>query len=303
MSGIPTPQTLVELILGGISLGGIYALMAFALSLALATTHILNIAHGSFLVMGAALGTLLFRHWGLPFLFSLALFIAAFALAGVAFELVCVRPLMGRAPERILIGSILVTFGFALAFEAALGFYWAKFVDPQPSFSLSVAMPRLEVWGVSVAGTRLAILGFASVAILLFHLFLRRAPIGKMARAIAQDYEGALILGINPRVISITIFTFGLLATALSGLVFILATPLDPYQGIRLTLIALTVIVIGGVGSLPGALLGGIVLGIAEVFTAFFAGAVWSPVTYLVVFFAVLLVRPEGLLGVRHDAG
>ncbi len=303
MPGMPTPQTLVELIVGGIALGGIYALMAFALSLALATTHILNIAHGSFLVMGAALGTLLLRHLGIPVLLSLGLCVVAFALAGLVFELVCVRPLLGRAPERILIGSILITFGFALAFEAALGFYWAKFVDPQPSFSLSIAMPRLQLWGVSVSGTRLAILGFVSVAILLFHLFLRKTSIGKMARAIAQDYEGALILGINPRAVSVTIFTVGLLATGLSGLILIFATPLDPYQGLRLTLIALTVIVIGGVGSLPGALLGGIVLGIAEVFTAFFAGAVWSPVTYLLVFFVVLLVRPEGLLGVRHGSG
>lgn len=294
-----TPQVFIELLLGGISLGGIYALMAFGLSQTLATTHILNIAHGGFLVLGAALATLLLKYLGIPPLVGLPLFLAISALAGWLFERVCVRPLLGRSPERILIGSILITFGFALALEAALGFYWAKLVDPQPTFSLSVTMPPLQLWGVSLSGTRLAILAFVCVAVLLFHLFLQKTPVGKMARAIAQDYEGALILGVNPRAVSVTVFTLGLLATALSGLLFIFATPLGPHDGLRLTLIALTVIVIGGVGSLPGALLGGIVLGIADVFTAFVAGAVWSPVTYVLVFFVVLLLRPEGLAGMR----
>lgn len=92
----------------------------------------------------------------------------------------------------------------------------------------------------------------------------------------------------------------GILATALSGLFFILVSPLGPHDGLRLTLIALTVIVIGGVGSLPGVLAGGVLLGLGDVFTAFLVGAVWSPVTYVLVFFVVLLLRPEGLAGIRH---
>ena len=296
-----TPQTFLELVLGGISLGGIYALMALALSLALATTHIMNIAHGTFLVLGAALSTLLLNYLHVSPIVGVPVLLVIFGLVGWLFEWVCVRPLLGGASERILIGSILITFGFALALEAGLGFYWAKFVDPQPLFSLPVTMPRFAVLGVSLSGTRLVILAFVCVAVLLFHLYLKKTAIGKMARAVAQDYEGALIVGVNPRVVSVTIFTLGILSTTLSGLFFILATPLGPYDGLRLTLIALTVVVIGGVGSLPGALLGGIILGIADVFAAFLVGAVWSPVTYVAVFFVVLLLRPEGLAGVRQE--
>lgn len=295
-----TPQTFLELLLGGISLGGIYALMALALSLALATTHIMNIAHGTFLVLGAALSTLLLNYLRISPVVGMAILLVIFGVVGWLFESAFVRPLLGGAPDRILVGSILITFGFALALEAGLGFYWAKFVDPQPLFSLPVTMPRIAVLGISLSGTRLVILAFVCVAVLLFQLFLKKTAIGKMARAVAQDYEGALIIGVNPRVVSVTIFTIGILATSLSGVFFILATPLGPYDGLRLTLIALTVVVIGGVGSLPGALLGGIILGIADVFAAFLVGAVWSPVTYVVVFFVVLLLRPEGLGGVRH---
>jgi branched-chain amino acid transport system permease protein len=300
MAGSFTPQIFFELVLGGVSLGGIYALMALALSLALATTHVLNIAHGTFLVLGAALSTLLLQYLHVSLAVSVAVLLVVFGLVGWLFESVCVRPLLGGSPERILIGSILITFGLALALEASLGFYWAKFVDPQPMFSLPVTIPRLALLGISLSGTRLIILVFVCLAVFLFHVFLKKTSIGKMARAVSQDYEGALILGVNPRVVSATIFTLGILATALSGLFFILATPLGPYDGLRLTLIALTVVVIGGVGNLPGALLGGIVLGVVEVFTAFFIGAVWSPVTYVLVFFLVLLLRPEGLVGIRQ---
>ncbi|MGH2371979.1 MAG: branched-chain amino acid ABC transporter permease, partial [bacterium] len=251
MPGALSAQTFFELVLGGISLGGVYALMAFALSLALATTNILNVAHGSFLVLGAALGTFFFRHVGLPTGVSLGILIVIFALVGWVFESVCVRPLLGRSPERVLIGSILITFGFALAFEAMLGFYWARFVDPQPTFALPVTLPQLALGGISLSGTRLVIMAFVCVAVLLFQFFLTRTPVGLMARAIAQDYEGALILGVNPRLVSRTIFTLGLLATSLSGIFFALATPLGPSDGLRLTLVAMTVLVIGGVGSLP----------------------------------------------------
>lgn len=300
MAGSFTPQIFFELVLGGVSLGGIYALMALALSLALATTHVLNIAHGTFLVLGAALSTLLLQYLHVSLAVSVAVLLVVFGLVGWLFESVCVRPLLGGSPERILIGSILITFGLALTLEASLGFYWAKFVDPQPMFSLPVTIPRLALLGISLSGTRLIILAFVCLAVFLFHVFLKKTSIGKMARAVSQDYEGALILGVNPRVVSVTIYTLGILATALSGLFFILATPLGPYDGLRLTLIALTVVVIGGVGNLPGALLGGIVLGVVEVFTAFFIGAVWSPVTYVLVFFLVLLLRPEGLVGIQQ---
>ena len=293
-------QTLLDLLLGGISLGGIYALVAFALSLAVATTHVLNIAHGSFMVMGAALATLLFEVTALGWLPSTLILLVSFALFGLLFESAFVRPFGGKSPEQILIGSILVTFGFALSVEALLGYYWARLVDPQPSFSLTFPLARATVLGFSFSGTRLTILLAAIVAITALHLFLTRTALGKAVRAVAQNYEGAVILGVNPRVVSRTIYLLGIIATSAAGVLLALAIPLEPYSGLRLTLVALTIVVIGGVGSLPGALVGGGILGMAEVFTAYSLGSVWSPVISLLVFFSVLVVRPEGLWGRRQ---
>lgn len=290
-------QTVLDLALGGISLGAIYALMAFALSMALATTHVLNVAHGLILVLGAAAATYLIQVHPVGILAALAVVIIGAALFGLAFESVFVRQFLGKSPEEILIGTILVTFGFGLSVETLLGYYWARWVHPTPSFTLSFPWPHLRLGWVTLSGTRLAILALAILAIGAFHLFLTRAPLGKAIRAVAQNYEGAIILGLNPRLISLTVYIVGITATAISGVLLALAIPLDPYTGTRLTLVSLTVVVIGGVGSLPGALLGGVLLGIAEVLTAYTFGAIWSPVVSLLVFFGVLVIRPEGLFG------
>ncbi len=293
-------QVLLDLLLGGISLGGIYALMAFVLSLALATTHILNVAHGTFLVMGAALATFLFQVLHVGWILASLILVLSFALWGLLFEAWFVHPFAGRPPDQILIGSILVTFGVALTVEALLGYYWARLVDPQPSFSLTFPLARVNIGGVAFSGTRLTILVVAMAAIAAFHLFLTRTALGKAVRAVAQNYEGAVILGVNPRLISLTIYLLGIIATSASGVLLALATPLEPYSGLRLTLVAMTIVVIGGIGSLPGALAGGAILGMAEVLTAYSLGSVWSPVVSLLVFFSVLVIRPEGLWGRRE---
>jgi branched-chain amino acid transport system permease protein len=294
-----TAQTALDLVLGGISLGGIYALVAFALSLSLATTHVLNVAHGTFMVLGAALATLLFRVAPIAWPLAALALLGAFALLGLLFELAFVRPFAAKTPDQILVGSILVTFGFALAVEALLGYYWARWVEPQPSFSLTFPLARVTVLGFALSGTRLTILVVAAAAIAGFHLFLRRTPLGLAVRAVAQNYAGAMILGVNPRRVSLAIYLTGIVATAGAGVLLSLAIPLEPYSGLRLTLVAMTIVVIGGVGSLPGALLGGGLLGMAEVLTAYSLGSVWAPVVSLLVFFSVLVVRPEGLWGRR----
>ncbi|HEV8306676.1 MAG TPA: branched-chain amino acid ABC transporter permease [Methylomirabilota bacterium] len=292
-------QIALDLLLGGISLGGIYALVAFALSLSLATTHVLNVAHGTFMVLGAALATLLFRVSPVAWPLGVLALLLAFALLGLGFEAAFVRPFAAKSPDQILVGSILVTFGFALAVEALLGYYWARWVDPQPAFSLAFPLARITVLGVAVSGTRLTILLAAAGAIAGFHLFLRKSALGRAIRAVAQNYAGAVILGVNPRRVSRVIYLAGIVATAGAGVLLALAIPLEPYSGLRLTLVAMTIVVIGGVGSLPGALLGGGLLGMAEVLTAYALGSVWSPVVSLLVFFSVLVVRPEGLWGRR----
>src|SRR5262249_57770639 len=129
-------------------------------------------------------------------------------------------------------------------------------------------------------------------AVAAFPLSRRRPALGRGGRALAQNHAGAVILGVNPRLVSRAIYLAGIVATASAGVLLALAIPLEPYSGLRLTLVAMTIVVIGGVGSLPGALLGGGLLGMAEVATAYALGSGWAPAVSLLVFFLVLLVPP-----------
>jgi branched-chain amino acid transport system permease protein len=294
-------QILLDICIGGVTLGGMYALIAFTLSLALATTHVLNVAHGSIIVLGSALATFLLGFLHLNPALAVLIFLVAFLLLGFLFEAGIVKRMLHQPPDTVLIASIVTTFGLALALETCLGFYWARLVHPEPSFSLTFRVPAMLLPGGLVLPTRrLIILAFAVVAIALFHLFLKRTRLGKEARALSQNYEGALVVGVNPRAVSMAIFTLGMAVTALCGAFFVLTVPLDPYDGMRLTLVALIIVVLGGVGSLPGVLVAGLLLGIAEVVTGFLLGPAWSPVVFLGLLFLMLMLRPEGLLGERH---
>jgi branched-chain amino acid transport system permease protein len=287
----------LELVISGLSLGGIYALLAFAMSLTISTTRVLNVAHGVFFVWGGALFVILSQRLELhPALSILILTVCFFGLA-VAFERGIVRTLLGRSVHLLLIGSIMATFGLGLSMESALGYGWVTFVDPYPVFSSSLAMFPVTVGGVRLAGSRLVILVFVVVMVTAFHLFLQKTFLGKGARAMAQNFEGFLVIGLNPHRLSLILFTLAIMATAISGAFYVLAVPLNPYEGLPLTLKSFTVVILAGVGNLPATLVAGAVLGLAEVLTSQFLGAVWAPAVSLALLFLVLVVRPTGLFG------
>jgi branched-chain amino acid transport system permease protein len=208
-----------------------------------------------------------------------------------------VRPLLGRSVHLLLVGSILATFGLAQSMESALGFGWVTWVDPYPVFTSSLAMFPVTLGGVSLSGSRLVILAFVLVMVTGFQLFLQKTFMGKGARAMAQNFDGFVVIGLNPYRLSMILFTLAIVATAISGAFYVLAVPLNPYEGLPLTLKAFTVVMLAGVGNLPATLVAGAVLGIAEVVTSQLLGTVWAPAVSLAILFLVLVVRPTGLFG------
>ena len=277
----------LELVVSGVSLGGIYALLAFAFSLTISTTRILNVAHGVLFVWGGAVFVIFSQKLGLHPVLSIVLLSVVFFLFAVAFERGIVRPLLGRSAHRLLVGSIMATFGLGLSMESTLGYAWVTYVDPYPVFSSSLAMFPVTLGTVALSGSRLVILGFVLVTVTAFHLFLQKTFLGK----------AALVIGLNPYRLSLILFTLAIIATAISGAFYVLAVPLNPYDGLPLTLKAFTVVVLAGVGNLPATLVAGAVLGIAEVSTSQFLGTIWAPAVSLTVLFLVLVVKPTGLFG------
>jgi branched-chain amino acid transport system permease protein len=287
----------VELILGGLALGGVYALLAFAMSLTISTTRVLNVAHGVFFVWGGAVFVVLSQRLELHPALAVVILTAVFFGFALLFQWAIVRPLLGRSVHLLLIGSIMATFGLALSMESALGYAWVTLVDPYPVFSSSLAMFPVRVGAVSLSGSRLVILAFVLVTVIGFHLFLTRTFLGKGARAMAQNFDGFLVVGLNPYRLSLILFTLAIVATAISGAFYVLAVPLNPYEGLPLTLKSFTVVILAGVGNLPATLVAGAVLGLAEVLTSQFLGTVWAPAVSLATLFLVLVFKPTGLFG------
>lgn len=287
----------VQLVIAGLSLGGIYALLSFSFSLIISTTRILNVAHGVFFVWGAGVMAFFWLYLKLSPLFAFPILLLFSALLGFLFFWGVVRTLMRLGAHQLLGGSVLATFGLALAMESLLGAGWTKFVDPQPTFLLPVNLGPLTLWGATISGNRLMVLIFAGLIILGFHLFLKKTFFGRGARAMAQNMEGFFIIGLNPQRVAMLITVVAILATILSGILYILVVPIDAYAGLPLTLKAITIVVLAGVGSLPGTLAAGVLLGLAEVTASYFLGAIWSPVIGFAILFLVLLIRPTGLFG------
>jgi branched-chain amino acid transport system permease protein len=287
----------LELVISGLSLGGIYALLAFAMSLTISTTRVLNVAHGVFFVWGGAVFVILSQRLKLHPALSILILTALFFALARLFHWGIVRALLGRSMHLLLIGSIMATFGLGLSMESALGYAWVTFVDPYPVFSSPLAMFPVTLGGVSVSGSRLVILVFVVIMVTAFHLFLQKTFLGKGARAMAQNFDGFLVIGLNPYRLSLILFTLAIMATAISGAFYVLAIPLNPYEGLPLTLKSFTVVILAGVGNLPATLVAGSLLGLAEVATSQFLGTVWAPAVSLILLFLVLVVRPTGLFG------
>src|SRR5262249_26711835 len=141
-----------------------------------------------------------------PVLSVVCLTIVFFAFA-LAFQWGIVRPLLGRSVHRLLVGSIMATFGLGLSMESSLGYAWVTYVDPYPVFSSSIAMLPVTLGPVALSGSRLVILAFVLVTVTGFHLFLQKTFLGKGARAMAQSFDGFLVTGLNPYRLSLILFT------------------------------------------------------------------------------------------------
>jgi branched-chain amino acid transport system permease protein len=250
-----------------------------------------------FFVWGGALFVILTHRLKLHPALSIVLLIACFIVLALLFHWGIVRSLLGRSVHLLLVGSIMATFGLGLSMESALGYGWVTYVDPYPVFSSSLAMFPVSIGGVSLAGSRIVILAFVLLMVGGFHLFLQKTFLGKGARAMAQNFEGFLVIGLNPMRLSLILFMLAIVATAVSGAFYVLAVPLNPYEGLPLTLKSLTVVILAGVGNLPATLVAGAVLGIAEVITSQVLGSVWAPAVSLAILFLVLVFKPTGLFG------
>lgn len=285
-------QAFAQLLIGGVLQGGIYALGAFGLSIIFGVLRVLNVAHGDFLMLGGMLTYWLYTTWELPPWAAVAVVFPLFFLGGLAVERGLIRPIAGMPHHEFLVASILITLGVALAIEDM-----TAFALTQPVKGIDYFLPPVRLGGLVVSSLRLTLLGIIVGLTAAIHLFLRRTFTGKALRAVMEDREGAMLAGIDIGAASGIAFGLGTALTATAGVFFVTLIPVEPHIGLPLTLKYLAIIVLGGVGQLPGTLAGSVVLGLAESLVSFYVGAEWSLTVAFLILIGILLLRPRGLLG------
>jgi branched-chain amino acid transport system permease protein len=286
---------LIQVLIGGLLQGGMYALGAFGLSLVFGVLGVLNVTHGDFLMLGGLLCYGAYVAWGLDPLVSLVIVMPVFFGVGCLYERVLIQPLLAKSPHELLMGSILVTLGAALVIEDLVPFVWTQ------SFSgIPYTVRSLVIGDVVIPTLRLAILlGIVALTFML-HLFLRHTFAGIALRALTQNRRGAMLVGINLPRLSMLAFGLGTALVATAGVAHVTLYSITPTMGISLTLKYLTIVVLGGLGSLLGSVFGGMVLGLCEALTSLYIGPEWAPTVAFTVLIVVLVARPQGFFGARR---
>jgi branched-chain amino acid transport system permease protein len=281
-------QVVLFNVFNGLIVGAFYALMALGLSLIMNLSGVINFAHGGFLAIGGYLAFALLPYVG--FWGALALAPVLTAVLGLFVERVLVRRLYGRDP----LYSLLLTFGLAFMFEDGTRFIWGAQSLPfqVPGWLLS----PLSSEYFFLTGYRLFMVLIVAIAVGALFYILNRTRLGIRIRAGTLDLETVSVLGVNVRVLRNMNFGLGIYLAGLAGVLAVGQLGLQPTIGSSLIMPSFVAIIVGGLGSLPGTLLGGLLIGVASGVTTVFFPSATEAVMY-VMMAAVLLVRPRGLLG------
>jgi len=284
---------ILDMVIAGLLMGGIYALIAVGLSLQFGVARVLNIAHGEFIMLGAFITWWFYTRVGINPLVSLAicgpiLFTVGFVLYRTLFTRLRTS---SPSPAAFEGNSMLACFGLLFIIQNAAILTWGADIKGYSYLAFPV-----NFGGTIFAANRLITLGFAIVIGSVFYLFLARTRLGKAIRAAAQDPATAGFMGVNINQVLALCFGFGALMAGFGGTLISMSYNIQPTMGLEYTIIALIVIVLGGLGSIPGSFIGGLVLGLVGSIVTYIEPGL-SLVAYYVIFMLLLLVRPTGILG------
>jgi len=280
---------LTELLVGGILLGGVYALMACGLNLIFGVMRVINFAHGDVLAVAALATVSIVVGLKFPFWVALVMVPLVSAAFGVLIYVVILRRIEGTP----LIMSLLATYALSTIVVNVAILIWGGGYSGLPG----VLGGAVQIFGIHVSISRLVSFACALGVSIAVWWVLERTRFGRAVRSVSQAPELAVISGISIEQVRVATFALG---TAMAGLAGVLVAPafaIDPQLGSRFIIKAFAVIIVGGMGSYPGAILASLLLGVIEVVGSYLSGAVLGSAYLFLLMLAVLLVRPRGLLG------
>jgi branched-chain amino acid transport system permease protein len=285
--------TFLNIVITGLLLGGLYALIAMGLSLQYGVARVLNISHGEFIMLGGLTTWTLYTAFDINPLVCLAVcgpvtFILGYVIHRTLFK----RLLSSSASPGIFeSSSMLASFGLLFIVQNLASIAWG----PEIRAYSYLAVP-VNLAGAVFGANRLVTLGFAIAIGVAFYLFVARTRMGKAIRAAAQDPAAAGLMGVNIDNVLALCFGFGAAMAGFAGMLISMIYPVHVVMGMQYTIIAIIVVVLGGLGSIPGSFIGGFLLGLIGSIVAYIDPGL-SLVAYYLIFILLLLVRPTGIMG------
>lgn len=288
-------STIITTLIWGLAIGSIYVLLATGLNLIFGVMKLVNFAHGELLVFGAYIGFTFSTALGVDAYVSIFFAMASVALIGIAVERLAFRRVLGDEKLK----EIFVSLGLILVFDNLAMLIWGE--KPQRIISQFSDL-SLDLTDLSINIPYDLLTAMLIVILILIGLvfLIQKTKIGLAMRATSQNRETSMLMGINVEQIYIITFALGAALAGAAGVLYGMSFNFTPYIGSFPTIKAFAIIILGGLGSIPGAIVGGLLYGIAEQATGTFLGGNWSDAIAFVVLIVVLVFRPKGLFGERE---
>lgn len=281
----------IQQLVNGISLGSIYALIALGYTMVYGIIKLINFAHGDVFMIGAFIGFYAIAKWELGFLPALLLAMAICAVFGVLIERIAYK----RLRNATRIAALITAIGVSLLIEYTTIF----FRGAQPAaYPEVIKNTTIDVLGVQISSTSILILSVAIVLMILLQFIVHKTKIGKAMRAVSHDADAARLMGINvDNTISAT-FAIGSALAGAAGVIFgVYYTKIDPLMGVIPGVKAFIAAVLGGIGIIPGAMVGGMLLGVVESIVSALGYSLWRDAAAFVILILILIFRPSGIFG------
>ena len=286
-------MNILQYLINGISIGAVYAIIALGYTMVYGIAKMLNFAHGDVIMVGAYISFCVTNYLGLPAIVSVVVSMAVCTLLGILIEGLAYKPLRGTSSLAVLITAI----GVSYFLQNAAQLIWSS---APKNFTSVVTMEPIHLFNdqLVITGEVLLTVVVSVIVMVGLHLFTTKTRTGKAMRAVSEDRDAAQLMGINVNQTISTTFAIGSALAAVAGVLLCSTVPtLQPTTGSMPGIRAFTAAVFGGIGSIPGAMLGGILLGIIETFAKAYLSSQFSDAIVFSVLIIILLVKPAGLLG------
>lgn len=290
-------MTFISNLINGISLGSIYAIIALGYTMVYGISKMLNFAHGDVIMVGAYVSYICTTSAGIPPILSVVIAMAVCTVLGILIEGLAYRPLRKASSLAVLITAIGVSYFLQNSALLIWGSNPKTFSSIVPFDSIALFNGKLIITAESIVTVAICI-----IIMIGLNLFTKNGKIGKAMRAVSEDKDAAQLMGINTNFTISMTFAIGSALAAVAGVLLCSAYPvLIPTTGSMPGIKAFTAAVFGGIGSIPGAMLGGILLGIIEIFGKSYISTALSDAIVFAVLIIVLLLKPTGLLGKKNN--